>query len=564
MERNYLIVAADGQVRQNLAQNLRSEGVGLTLAENGSEAQRVVQTVSVDLAVIESHLPDMSAEELASRIRGIRPDCQVMTLSGFKLVRNTPELLRFGNEDYMLRGEELSALLQTNTDGGLDGGFWPWEESGNQALVEVIDVLVGLLEIEYKELSGSSHQAVQLARATAEQLAAHEEMINEVVLGTLLRDVGKVGVEAARSESEARDDERRRNNEHVEASLRLFEHIEFPYKVMPVIRHHHEHYNGTGGPDGLRGREIPMGARIVAVVDAYIAMTCGRGAECLAPDAALKELVRGAGHRFDPEVVEAFQRVIDTRFAGRKTRTKPSVLVVEPDKQFRRLLRMRLANEGMKVYETASVGKAMGILLKHRPDLVLASLPIDPAEEFQLLQEMQQDENLCKTPIAFLANRTDRLTKLRALRMGVDDFINKGDDVEELVARVESIMLRQSLRSDTSRPARRGITGSLADLDLPDMIQTLAIGMKTACLKIHSGERVGEIWIENGTPRHSIAGETEGEQAFYQMLRWSEGEFSIEHGVKTKEKTLNQDAMYLLMEGLRLMDEAGREKSQAV
>jgi hypothetical protein len=178
---------------------------------------------------------------------------------------------------------------------------------------------------------------------------------------------------------------------------------------------------------------------------------------------------------------------------------------------------------------------------------------------------MQADEKLCRLPIAFLAQRSDRVVKLRALRLGVDDFMCKGDDMEELVARVQSILLRQAMRSDeTGRASRRGITGNLADLNLADMIQTLAIGMKTACVSLTAGKRTGQIWIENGTPRHAEAGERKGEKAFYEMLRWSDGEFMIEHGPRTKQKSLTQDAMYLLMEGLRLIDEDGRDAAKVV
>jgi len=326
------------------------------------------------------------------------------------------------------------------------------------------------------------------------------------------------------------------------------------------VRHHHEHYNGAGGPEGLRGREIPMGARIVAVVDSYVAMTCGKQQEAVDPERALQELVRHAGQEFDPEVVEAFHRVIDKRLAGRKSKAKPVVLIAEQEKQFRRLLKMRLINEGLKVLEVSHCDKAMSLMTKYPPDLVLVSLDPDSAAAFTLLQEMQADEKLCRLPLAFLSQRPDRIVKLRALRLGVDDFMCKGDDMEELVARVQSILLRQALRSDESaRPSRRGITGSLSDLNLADMIQTLAIGMKTACVTLTAGKRTGQIWIENGTPRHAEAADRKGEKAFYEMLRWSDGEFVIEHGSRTKQKSLTQDAMYLLMEGLRLIDEDSRE-----
>jgi response regulator RpfG family c-di-GMP phosphodiesterase len=552
VERNFLIVASNGPIRETLAGDLREKGINVTLAETGAEAVRVAEAISLDAVLVESHISDMTVAELRSRLRDLRPESAIFAVTSCGMIRNSTELLRFGDDDFVLKASTIRELLGAPTDTAGDLGFWPWEERGNQALMHVIDVLVGLLEIEHKLFASSSHQAMQLARATSEELGAHEEMLNEVVLGTLLRDVGKVGLDPERPTDTESDE----NAEHVATSLRLFEHIDFPWKVLHVVRHHHENYDGSGVPEGLRGREIPMGSRVVAVVDAYVAMTCAKGERAKDPDEALSELVHDSGRRFDPEVVEAFHRVIDKRLGGRKGKGKPTVLIVEPQKQYRRLVKMRLINEGLKVIESTTCEKAMEQLLKHKPNLVLVSLDKDLNAGFQLLQEMQQDENLRSIPLAFVAQRADRVLKLRALRLGVDDLLSKSDDMEELVARVENILLRQALRdkSGSARP-RRGISGNLDSLDLADMIQTLSIGMKTACLSLSCEKKSGKIWFENGTPRHAETDAAKGETAFYEMVRWNQGEFVIEHGLKTKRVSLKQDAMYLLMEGLRLMDE---------
>jgi len=565
VERNFLIVAADGKVREALAVDLRKLGFVVTLASNGGEAERVVRSVSVDGVIVESHLPDMSAEHLRSRLAQVRPECKVVVLTSFNLIRNSPELLRFGKDDYLLRGGQLFELIGAASDAGSSLG-WPWEERGNQSLVRVIDVLVGLLELEYRLFGSSSHQVMQLTRATAEELGAHEDLVHEVVLGTLLRDVGRVAVETEPfpGEEQTTEDRNEHMSEHVLASLRIFEHIDFPWKVMPVIRHHHERYEGSGAPDGLRGREIPMGARIVAVVDAYISMTACETSDHLSPAAALAELVRGAGHRFDPEVVEAFHRVMDKRLAGRRSKRKPVVLLMEPNGDFRRALKMRLLNESLAVVESETHEEALERMLKGSPAIALIDVDGDAAKSFQLLQEMQQDDKLVRLPVMFLSQRPDRVLKLRALRLGVDEFVSKSDDMEEVVVRVENILTREAIRAEGEvRRARRGITGSLENLSLPDIMQTLTIGMKTACVSINSNGNSGKIWVEDGAPKHAKAAKIEGEEAFYEMLLWVEGEFVIEHGMRSKKSSIEHDSMFLLMEGLRLIDEKGAGQTAA-
>jgi response regulator RpfG family c-di-GMP phosphodiesterase len=564
VHRHLLVVATDGKVREALSADLRAMGFKITLAVNASQALRVAKSVSVQAVLIESHLPDMPATELRTRLQEIRPNCRIVVLSGFNLVRNSSELLQFGANDYLVHTDQVVELLKSADTTGVDVDTWSGK--GTQALINVIDGLVGLLELEYRRFGSTSHVAMELARATVEELGADEDMMYEVVLGTLLRDLGRAGLEPEPlTEKVFTDSERNRFiDEHVTASLRMFEHIDFPWKVLSVVRHHHERYNGTGAPDGLRGREIPMGARIVSVVDAYVALTSGKGEDSMNPDEALRVLAEETGRQFDPEVVEAFNRVIDKRLLGRKSSKKPVVLLAEPEPQFRRLLKVHLANIGLTVKEARNYEKCKEHMLKSPPDLAIINIDADPWEAFQLLDEIQRDENLCRVPIAFLSTRNDRSLKLRALRQGVEDYMIKGDDMEELIARVENIVVRRAIRADgESRRGRRGVMGRLENLGLPDIVQTLTIGMKTACVSLTSGKRTGRIWFENGTPKHAQCAQLTGEDAFYEMMRWKAGEFVIEHRSRTRRNTIEHDSMFLLMEGLRQIDERASADAKA-
>jgi hypothetical protein len=82
------------------------------------------------------------------------------------------------------------------------------------------------------------------------------------------------------------------------------------------------------------------------------------------------------------------------------------------------------------------------------------------------------------------------------------------------------------------------------------------MGMKTACVTLRSNGSKGQIWFENGTVRHAESGRQKGEPAFYEMVRWTDGSFVIEHGVQTRRRSIERDAMFLVMEGVRLMDES--------
>jgi HD-GYP domain-containing protein (c-di-GMP phosphodiesterase class II) len=98
--------------------------------------------------------------------------------------------------------------------------------------------------------------------------------------------------------------------QHLE-SLKIIEHLDFLKPAMPIIRHHHERYDGTGYPDGLKGAKIPVGARIMAVANAFEAMISARPykGKKISMSQAIKEIEKNKGSQFDPEAVDAFIKV---------------------------------------------------------------------------------------------------------------------------------------------------------------------------------------------------------------------------------------------------------------
>ncbi len=560
MKRNFVVVAASAQVREALAGELRALGYTVTRATTGEAAEKIVGSVAVDAVIVESHLPDRRAEELRERLIELRPECRVVVVTSFEQVRNTPEQLRFGADDYLLRYDQILDLLQAPYLAAREGTGASTAKRERAALVHVIDVLVSLLELDDRHFGGFSHHAMRLARAVAEELSGDEETVTEVVLATLLRDVGKVDVEPDLLNESGwySDAQRERMRTHVAASLKLFEHVDFPWKVLPIIRHHHERYDGAGYPDGLRGRDIPIGARIVSVVDAFVAVTSGRTHRgAFDPEQALTMIAAEAGKQFDPEVVEALQKVLDKRRAAGGRGERPAVMLANVRDAFRKVIKMGLVNEGCEIREPDGLPEATQQLLKDRPELVLADVDNDREEVFRFLREIRENPVTCRQPVAFLTRRPDRLLKLRALREGADEFLVKSDDLTEVVARVHNILTREAARRDGRATVhRRGITGDLENLGLADIVQTLVVGLKTARVTLTSAKRQGQIWFENGAARHAEVGELKGERAFYDLVTWTSGEFVIEHGVRTREHTLHRDAMFLVMEGLRLLDES--------
>ncbi len=560
MRQNVLILAKNAKNREDLAIPLRAEGFAVALAADVTEALRVLHTTAIDTVLILKSSPeDVAPHKIRSRLLEECQDSRVVLVSRQVSVVDGTRKVRFVFDDHRFTEPEFVSFLRAAPLSRNNGSRTPALDQGVQSLLEVIDVLVALKELSDRHFGGSSHGAMKVARAVAEELDLPEDGVLEVALATLLRDIGKAGInhQVLKEDGVFNEEQFNEMREHVTTGARLLEHIEFPWRVIPVIRHHHERYDGLGYPDGLKGPEIPLGARILAVVDSYLAMLSGRSyRKSLSPDEAFEELQRHAGTQFDPEVVEVVIRVVEQQTLVCGLDQKPRVIIAGPDEEFARLLKFRLLNAGMQVDTLTSVEDAVMKVHSSPPDLVLAEIRTRDDAAFMALKQIREDDEISHVPFAFIAPSDSRELKVRALRQGVDDFLVKTDNVEELVARVENILAREAARRGSKMPPRRrGITGSLENLSLPDVFQMLSLGMKTACVTLQSGMKKGVLWFHNGNAVHAEVGEETGVDAVDNMLRWKSGNFSIEHGVEAGEQTIEMDTMHLLMECLRKIDE---------
>ncbi len=168
--------------------------------------------------------------------------------------------------------------------------------------------------------SEHAFQVARLSQLVGVELSLNVEEIEMLVLGALLHDLGKLAVSDAILEKLAplTEEEWAVVKRHSDVGARMIEPIEVLCGAVPVVRHHHERYDGLGYPDGLEGEEIPLTARIVAAVDALDVMLRGRPHQQRRTQAeALEELSREAGHQFDPRVVEALILVKETEQPSR-------------------------------------------------------------------------------------------------------------------------------------------------------------------------------------------------------------------------------------------------------
>jgi putative nucleotidyltransferase with HDIG domain len=192
----------------------------------------------------------------------------------------------------------------------LEGRVRELDRRNKESLINGVQTLVHALEAKDAYTSGHSSRVARYALKTAVYLGYVGELLQYIRLGAELHDIGKIGTREAilNKPGPLTPDE----FEHVKEHTALGEKILSPFlnespMVLRIVRSHHERMDGCGFPDGLAGDRIPREARIVAVVDAYDAMTTNRAYRSPRTSAeAFDELRRCAGTHFDPQVVDAF------------------------------------------------------------------------------------------------------------------------------------------------------------------------------------------------------------------------------------------------------------------
>jgi HD-GYP domain-containing protein (c-di-GMP phosphodiesterase class II) len=180
--------------------------------------------------------------------------------------------------------------------------------------ISTVKALMSIVEAKDAYTKGHTDRVADYAVALAKKLELGRTELRDLAFAAVLHDIGKLVVfERVLNKPGALDDEEWEIlKSHPEIGASIIENMEFLAGAVPYVRHHHERYDGNGYPDRLKGEEIPFGARIITVADAFDAMTTDRSyRKALSREVALNTMIAKAGSQFDPKAIEAFMELIE-------------------------------------------------------------------------------------------------------------------------------------------------------------------------------------------------------------------------------------------------------------
>jgi putative nucleotidyltransferase with HDIG domain len=328
-----LVVDDEPDIRELLCDllNLDYHCASATSAE---EALEMLAVEKFDLVISDITMGGMSGLEMIPHVLSISLDTVVVMISGMQTIESAIEAIRVGAFDYIMKPfdlrqveaavrralehhelreakrryenhlEELVAQRTVELDRAL--------RSLEDAYRSTLKALTAALETRDAETHGHSERVVTFSLRLGRELGLDKSQMTALEFGSLLHDIGKIGVPDAilRKPAKLDEDEWAKMREHPLHGQSILREIEFLEDAAQVVAQHHERWDGSGYPLGLKGREINLNARIFAVADAFDAMMSDRVyRRGRSYEAAAAELDEWAGRQFDPEIVEAFHRV---------------------------------------------------------------------------------------------------------------------------------------------------------------------------------------------------------------------------------------------------------------
>ena len=241
-----------------------------------------------------------------------------------------------------------------------------------------------------------------------------------------------------------------------------------------------------------------------------------------------------------------------------------TVMLVEDNPMIREMLRQNLASLCTVVLATDGAD-ALLKAIEAPPDLIVTDYRIPGLDGRQLIEKLQQRANTSKVPVIILASRADISEKLRMLQVSVEDYIEKPFYLKEATTRIKKVVDKIALeKMAREAPGESTLRGSLAQMNIMDLFQSLEMGHKSCSLTLTNNGQKCQMFFSDGQINHAIFDNLKGDDAVYKVMSWTDGTFSIDFTGSSKEQTTTRSTQGLLMEGLRLLDEANRGAEENV
>jgi response regulator RpfG family c-di-GMP phosphodiesterase len=326
-----LVVDDEPSVRKMLTTLLSQAGVPCSAAANAREALTMLEKTSFQAVISDLHMGATSGLELLQEVRAHFPNLAFLMATGVDDVRVGVQAMKLGADDYLLKPFDIDVVLASlqralerkQLEQEVENYRRHLEEMVSQRTQELqaamtelehshsatLEALGSAIDLRDGPTAGHSRRVLLYSVKIAEAIGGMEDQLKTLGMGAWLHDIGKLAIPDGilLKPGALNEQERQIMQRHVELGYDLVKGIPFLADAAEIILAHHERHDGSGYPRGLRGKDIPMFARIFAVADSFDAMTSDRPYRSALPVHTARSVIdAGRGELFDPEIVDAF------------------------------------------------------------------------------------------------------------------------------------------------------------------------------------------------------------------------------------------------------------------
>ena len=333
-----LVVDDEEPIRNALKKFLTQQQYEVYAAGTGEEALQQLRRHRIALMLCDIRMPGTSGVDLVPQAIEIEPELAILMLTAVNDATSAALCMQRGAMDYLTKPIELADLGRAvqralkRREMLLENrqlNQWLKEEVSTRTAelqrermklerlsIATLEALVNALEAKDPYMRGHSARVADLSATVAHELGIPEEDVELVRVAGRLHDIGKIGTRESvlNKQGALTPEEFEHVKQHVIIGSQILAPLSHLGDIIPAVRHHHERWDGTGYPDGLRGEEIPIGARIIGAAEVFDALSTSRAyQEKMSPEKAVERAADLAGTVLDPQVYEALASVVARR-----------------------------------------------------------------------------------------------------------------------------------------------------------------------------------------------------------------------------------------------------------
>lgn len=327
----YKIIVVDDEqgIVDSLSIFLKRSGYDFTGLTNPLEAIERVRNEHFDMMILDFMMDPIHGDEVVEEIRKFNKDLYILLLTGHKdLAPPLETIKRLEIQGYCEKSDKFDQLLlliesgiksieQMNTIKTINKQLHDKNEELERAYLDTIGILSQTVEAKDPYTRGHSDRVSEYSVLIGKKLGLDEKTLHILKIGGLFHDIGKIGIPDSilLKESKLSDEEYSQIKNHPMIGVHMLGDAAIFTDILPIVKHHHERYDGRGYPSQLVGDDIPYVARIAAVADTFDAMTSKRSyRDSLPIDVVRAEIERCSGTQFDPNIAKVFLDIMDNDF----------------------------------------------------------------------------------------------------------------------------------------------------------------------------------------------------------------------------------------------------------